>query len=149
MLKRSKTRERLVGRPSSAVSACLAAAVLAVVVARRVAATDAYLTIERSLPTYAGTPSTLFFVGAAALVALAAASSYLRGGVIPAVVLAAGPVVGWAVNHWSAPVSPHYAATFPVEMAVLYGGVFGVVGYLVGAGLRRVVPPARLVPVGE
>ena len=140
------TRARLVGRPESAVAATVAAVALAFVVGHRVASANAYLRIEQSLPTYAGAPTAFFFAAGALLVALAALSAYLAAGAVPAVLLASGPVVGWAVNHWSAPITPHYAPTFPLEMAVLYGGVFGVLGYLVGTGLRTAVPPARLRP---
>ena len=139
-------KSNLVGRPRSAVAATALAVGLTFEVGRRVAEANAYLPIERSLPTYAGTPTALFFAAGAVLVTLAALSAYLDAGVVPAVLLAGGPVVGWAVNHWSAPITTHYAPTFPLEMAVLYGGVFGVLGYLVGTGLRTAVPPAHLRP---
>ena len=139
-------RAHLVGRPRSAVAATVLAVGLAFEVGRRVAEANAYVRIERSLPTYAGTPTALFFAAGAALVALAVLSAYLDAGVAPTVLLASGPVVGWAVNHWSAPVTPHYAPTFPLEMAALYGGVFGVLGFLAGTGLRTALPPARLRP---
>ena len=139
-------KAHLVGRPRSAAAATVLAAGLTFEVGRRVAEANAYLPIERSLPTYAGTPTALFFAAGAALVTLAALSAYLDAGAVPAVLLASGPVVGWAVNHWSAPVTPHYAPTFPLEMAVLYGGAFGILGYLVGTGFRTAVPPTRLRP---
>ena len=143
------TNARLVGRPRSALTATAAAVVLAFAVGRTVAEANAYLRIERSLPTYGGTLTELFVAAGALLVTLAALSAYFDAGAMPAVLLASGPVVGWAANHWSAPISPPYAPTFPVEMAVLYGGTFGVLGYLLGAGLRTAVPPARLNPLAD
>lgn len=134
---------RLVGRPRSAVAAASLAVLASFLVARRVAATNAYLQIQYALPTYDGSTGPAFFVGGAALVGLAVASSYADAGLLPTVVLAGAPVFGWAVNHVSAPITPHYAVTYPVEMAVLYGVVFGLVGYVLGSGLRSVAPPSR------
>lgn len=135
-------RSRLVGRPTSAFAVTYTAVVASIATARRVAATNSYLVIERSLPTYDGHAGPLFVALAGGLVALAALSAYLDAGLGPTVALAGAPVFGWATNHVSAPISPHYAATFPVEMAVLYGGLLGLVGYLLGAGARRIAPPA-------
>ena len=138
----SAVRSRLVGRPASAVAVACTAVVAAITTARRVAATNSYLVIEHSLPTYDGHAGPLFVALAGGLVALAALSACLDAGLAPTVALAGAPVFGWATNHASAPISPHYAATFPLEMAVLYGGLFGLVGYLLGAGARQSAPPA-------
>lgn len=130
-------RTTFVGRPRVAAVATVAAAALAGVVARRVASSGAYLRIEHAFPTYAGEVTGVFLLAGTALVALAAVAAALGGGVVPSVLLAGAPAFGWAVNHTAAPITPQYAATFPLEMGLLYGVVFGVVGYAVGRGLRR------------
>lgn len=138
-------RSHLIGRPASAIVVLSAAVVAYLWTAQSIASTASYLPIQYSIPTYDGSAGPLFYAGAFVLVALATASAVLDAGVVPTVTLAGAPVAGWAVNHFSSTLTPHYAATFPVEMAVLYGGVFGVVGYLLGTTTRRVVrPPASL-----
>ncbi|MFB6184012.1 MAG: hypothetical protein ABEI96_05600 [Haloarculaceae archaeon] len=127
----------------------LVAVASALVTYQRVAATDSYLRIQHAVPTYDGSAGPTFVLGAGALVAFALVASYLDAGVVPAVILAAGPVFGWALTHFTSPITPHYAATFPLEMAVLYGGVFGVVGYLLGAALRRVAPLSKFATVSR
>lgn len=135
---------RLVGHPASAVAAMTLAVAAAFAVARRVAATNAYLPIQYALPTYDGSAGPLFFALGAVLVGLAVLSAYADAGLLPTVALAGAPVFGWAVNHFASPISPHYAVTFPVEMALLYGGVFGAVGYLLGSGIRTALPPSAV-----
>jgi hypothetical protein len=140
----SAIRARLVGRPLSSAAAATLAVAASFLVARRVAATGAYLRIEHALPTYDGSAGPLFFAFGGVLVGLAVLSAYADAGVLPTVLLAGAPVFGWAVNHASAPIGTRYAATFPLEMALLYGGVFGVVGYLLGSVVRTALPPSRL-----
>ncbi|WP_255195247.1 hypothetical protein [Halorarius litoreus] len=134
---------RLVGRPLSAAAVVVAAALLATLVAREVAAANAYLRIEHALPTYDGSMGAVFLAGATALVVLAGLAALVDAGVLPALSLAAAPVFGWAVNHYAVPVAPHYAVTYPVEVALLYGVAFGTVGYLVGRGFRHGIAAAR------
>ncbi|WP_440007655.1 glycosyltransferase [Halomicrococcus sp. SG-WS-1] len=136
----SAARSNLVGRGERAAGASVAAVGLAGVVAQQVAARNSYLRIERSLPTYAGGVSELFLVAAVAIVAVAALGAAVDAGLVPSILLASGPVVGWATNHWASAVAPHYAVTFPLEMALLYGGVLGTVGYVLGTGLRELTP---------
>ncbi|WP_136715506.1 hypothetical protein [Halorientalis salina] len=138
---------RLVGRPASAVAVIALAVVAAVVTARRVAATDTYLQIQYALPTYDGSIGPIAVTAGAVLVGLAALSAYVGAGLAPTAFLAGGPVFGWAVNHFSSSITPQYAATFPLEMAVLYGGCIGLVGYLLGRGVRTLVPPSALSPL--
>lgn len=135
---------RLVGRPVSAATVVAVATLLAALVARTVLARNAYLRIEHTLPTYDGTMGAVFFVGGAALVLLAAGAALLDAGVLPTVTLAAAPVFGWAATHTAAPIDPQYAVTYPVEVALLYGVVFGTVGYLVGRGLRHGLSRERI-----
>lgn len=137
----SLIRSELIGRPISAVAVLSMAVAASMVTARRVAVTNSYLSIQHALPTYDGSMGPLFFLFGSGLVALAVLSAYLDAGLLPTVMLAGAPVFGWAINHFSSPISPHYAITFPVEMAMLYGGIFGIAGYLLGAGIRKVAPP--------
>ncbi|WP_135533727.1 hypothetical protein [Halostella pelagica] len=130
-------RSNLIGRPRTAVAVTVAALTLAVVSAQQVAARDAYLWIEHSLPTYAGEVTGVFLLAGAALVVLAAVATVLGAGLVPAALLAGAPAFGWAVTHTGAPITLQYAATYPVEMALLYGIVFGSVGYVFGNTLRR------------
>lgn len=138
----STARIRPIGNPASVVVVLAVAALAGVGTAASVAATGSYLPIQYALPTYAGSPGTWFYVGGAFLLCLAVMGGVVGAGLVPTVVAAGAPVAGWAVNHFAAPITPHYAATFPVEMALLYGGLFGTVGYLLGRalgpGIRRV-----------
>ncbi|WP_225332771.1 hypothetical protein [Halomicrobium urmianum] len=140
-------RSLLVGRPSRAIPAVVAAALATIASARWVAATNAYLEIEQALPTYDGSLGAAFYLFGGALVGLAVASAAVDAGLVPTLLLAGGPVAGWAVNHATAPIELHYSATFPLEMAFLYGGLFGGLGFLLGAGLRAVAPPRRETPL--
>lgn len=129
----------LVGRPiSAAVVTCLAV-VAAVGTGHYVERTQSYLSIQYALPTYDGSVGPLFYVLGGLLLALAALSAVIDAGLLPTVTLAGAPVLGWAVTHFSSSITPHYAITFPLEMAILYGGVFGVTGYLAGTIARRVL----------
>ncbi|MFC4448548.1 hypothetical protein [Halorussus aquaticus] len=130
-------RSRIVGPAERAAAATLSAVLLTILVAQQVAARGTYTAIEHSLPTYAGGVSGLFVVAGATLVGLAALGAALDAGLVPSVLLASAPVVGWAVNHWATPLVPHYAPTFAVEMALLYGGAFGLLGYLLGVRARK------------
>jgi UDP-N-acetylglucosamine:LPS N-acetylglucosamine transferase len=136
-LSMGRMRSRVIGRAERAATVSVSALLLTGLVAQQVAASGTYLRIEQSLPTYAGGVSGLFLVGGAVLVTLAATSAAFDAGFVPSILVASGPVVGWAVNHWAAAVVPHYQPTFLLEMAVLYGGVFGTIGYLVGIRIRR------------
>ena len=126
-------RRRLLGSARRAVTVSAASVFLAGTVAQQVAARGAYMRIERTLPTYAGDLTGLFLVAGLAIVLLAALGAVLDAGLVPSVLLASAPVAGWAINHWS--IAPHYSVTFPVEMAVLYGGLFGSLGYLLGTSV--------------
>ena len=146
----SAAASRLVGSARSAATSTAAGSVLAGVVGHQVAAHGLYWTIQRSLPTYSGGVSELFLFATVALVALAALSAAFDAGVVPSVLLASGPVVGWAANHWlTAMPVPHYSITFLFEMALLYGGAFGVVGYLLGSRLRWLAPTRRSTPAAK
>lgn len=139
---------RLVGRPASAVAVIGLAVVATVLTARRVATTNTYLQIQYALPTYDGSVGPIVVTAGGALVGLAVVSAYVDAGLVPTLMLAGGPVFGWALNHFSSPITPQYAVTFPLEMAVLYGCTFGLVGYLLGTAIRTVVPPSTLSPLG-
>jgi hypothetical protein len=107
--------------------------------ARYVAITETYLPIQYALPTYDGSLGLYFSLGGAVLLGLAVVSAALEAGVVPTLLLASAPVMGWAVNHFASPITPKYAITFPFEMALLYGVLFGVSGYLLGTTVRRSV----------
>jgi len=132
-------RSHLFGRRERAIGTSLCAVWMAVLVAHQVAARNGYTLIEQSLPTYSGSVGGPFLVGAVLLVGLAAFGARFGAGLVSSVLLASSPVVGWAVTHWTVPMTTHYVPTFPLEMAALYGGVFGTLGYLLGVGLGK--PP--------
>lgn len=127
----------MLGNPISASVVFFLAIVAGIGTARYVAITESYLAIQHALPTYDGSVGAWFYVGGAILLGLAVLSASLKAGLVPTVIVASTPVMGWAVNHFSSPITPHYAITFPVEMAILYGGFFGTIGYLLGATVRR------------
>jgi hypothetical protein len=108
-------------------------------VASWVAASGSYLRIAHDLPTYGGSFGAWFYLLGGTVVAVAALAAALDAGVLPTVLLAAAPVFGWALNHTSAPIDPGYAVTFPAEVALLYGLCFGLVGFLLGSAIRRLV----------
>lgn len=132
----STDRIQLVGHPAGVVVAFALAVVGGVGTARYVAATESYLTIQHAIPTYDGSTGPLFYTGGLVLLTLAVGGAVIEAGLLPTVTLTGAPVFGWAVNHFASPITPHYASTFPLEMALLYGGVFGLVGYLSGTALR-------------
>lgn len=133
----SKTGIQLLGNPLSALTVVVLAIVTGIGTARYVAMTERYLAIQYALPTYDGSIAAFFYVGGGILLGLAVMSALLKAGLVPSVLLASAPVVGWAVNHFASPISPPYAVTFPIEMAILYGGLFGTTGYLLGTLIRR------------
>lgn len=135
----------LVGR-RAAVSILLVgfAPVLAALTAGVVASTTGYPPLERWLVgTWTGTdPRAAVFVGCALLVGLAAASGAAKGGLLPAAVLTAGPLFGAAVTRYGTRfgervVSLPEALAFALGVAAVGGVAAGVVGYGLGAGLRR------------
>jgi len=136
------THIQLLGNPVSATAVLLLSIIGGVGTARYVAVTENYLAIQYALPTYDGSLGTWFYVGGAILLGLAVISAFLKAGLVPTVIVASTPVVGWAVNHFSSSITPHYSIIFPIEMALLYGGVFGIVGYLIGTVIRRGVQTA-------
>ncbi|UPM42270.1 glycosyltransferase [Halocatena salina] len=129
---------QLLARGKQVIGATIGAVGLAGLVAQRVTAHNSYTAIERSLPTYAGTVGEPFLIGSVLVFLLGMIGARSNAGISSSVVLASGPVVGWAITHWTVPTTaPQYAVTFPLEMALLYGGTFGTLGYLVGRSLGR------------
>jgi hypothetical protein len=124
------------------------APVLAVLTAGVVAATTGYPPLERWLvETWTGTdPRAAAFVGGALLVGLAAASAVVEGGLFPTTVLVAGPLFGAAVTRYGTTVTTRFgervvslpdALAFAFGVAAVGGVAVGVVGYGIGAALRR------------
>jgi hypothetical protein len=124
------------------------APVLAVLTAAVVASTTGYPPLERwAVGTWTGTdPRAAVFVGAAVLVGLAAASAAVNGGLLPTTVLVAAPLFGVAVTRYGTVVATPYgervvslpdAVAFAFGVAAAGGVIAAVVGYAVGAGLRR------------
>ncbi len=131
-------RSHLLGQGRRAIGAAIGAVGLTALVSQQVAAHNSYTTIEQSIPTYAGSVGEPFLTGSVVLFLLGMVGARMNAGVVSSVLLASGPVIGWAVTHWTASVTtPQYAATFPLEMAALYGGTFGVLGYVVGRSIGR------------
>jgi len=130
------------------------APVLAVLTAAVVASATGYPPLERwVVGTWTGTdPRAAVFVGAAVLVGLAAASAAVNGGLLPTTVLVAAPLFGVAVTRYGTVVTTSYgdrivslpeALAFAFGVAAVGGVAVGVVGYGVGAGLRRAVDVVR------
>lgn len=131
-------RSHLLGRGKRAIGATIGSVGLTALVSHQVAAHNSYAAIEQSIPTYAGSVGEPFLAGSVVLFLLGMVGARMNAGVVSSVLLASGPVTGWAVTHWTASVTtPQYAATFPLEMAALYGGTFGVLGYIVGRSIGR------------
>lgn len=128
---------RPIGNRVSACIVSLLAVVAGVGTARYVALTGTYLSIQYALPTYDGSLGPYFYLGGIVLLGLAVISTALKAGLVPTILLASAPVVGWGINHFASPISPQYAVTYPIEMALLYGVTFGISGYLLGATIRR------------
>lgn len=122
---------QLLARGRRTLGAAIGAVGLGSFVAQQVTVHNGYAAIEQSLPTYAGSVGGPFLIGCVLLVLLGMVGARLNAGVVPSVLLASGPVVGWAITHWTVSMAaPQYAATFPLEMAMLYGGTFGTLGYI-------------------
>lgn len=129
---------QLLTRGRQTAGAAISAVGLGALVAQQVTVHNGYTAIEHSLPTYVGSVGVPFLAGSVILFLLGMVGARLNAGVMPSVLLASGPVAGWAITHWTVPMAtPQYPATFPLEMALLYGGTFGMVGYLVGRSLGR------------
>ncbi|WP_185715564.1 glycosyltransferase [Halocatena pleomorpha] len=138
---------QLLGGSKELLGAATGAVGLAALIAQQVTAHSGYAAIEQSLPTYAGTVGELFLLGSVLVFLLGLAGARANASVVPSVLLASGPVVGWAVTHWTVPMTePRYAVTFPLEMALLYGGTFGILGYLVGCSLGQLPGTDRTKP---
>lgn len=149
----ASVRSHLFGRGKRAIGATIGAVGLTAFVAQQVVAHNSYTVIEQSMPTYAGSVGEPFLAGSVVLFVLGMIGAWVDAGVVSSVLLASSPVVGWAVTHWTVSMTTsQYAATFPLEMAALYGGTFGILGYVVGQSvgrlpiLNRKDPPKRSVP---
>jgi len=124
------------------------APVLAALTAGVVTATTGYPPLERWLvETWTGTdPRAAVFVGGALLIGLAAASALVEGGLIPATVLVAAPLFGVAITRYGTVITTRFgedvvslpeALAFAFAVAAVGSVAAGVVGYGMGAGLRR------------
>jgi len=124
------------------------AAIVAALTAGVVTATTGYPPLERWLAeTWTGTdPQAAVFVGGTLLLGLAAASAVVEGGLVPTTTLVAAPLFGVAITRYGTVVTTHYgeyvvslpeALAFAFAVAAVGGVTVGVVGYGVGAGLRR------------
>ena len=141
-------------RAAVSVSLLGLAPVLAALTAGAVTATTGYPPLERWLvETWTGTdPRTVVFVGGVLLVGLAAASAAANAGLLPTVVLVAGPLFGVAMTRYGTVVDRGFgprvvslpdATAFAVGVAVVGGVTAGLVGYGLGASLRRAVSVVR------
>jgi|GEM_PF-2133826 len=126
----------LVGRTERAAASSVGAVGIGGLVAYEIAAGNSYRLIEQLYPTFSSEMHALLIVVALGLVTLAAVGSLSGAGALPSTLLASAPVLGWAVNYWAGPISPGYAAGFPIQTVLLYGVSCGVVGYLLGIRLR-------------
>jgi hypothetical protein len=135
-------------RAAGAVLLAGVAPVVAVLTAGVVAATTGYPPLERWLVgTWTGTdPHAAVFAGAALFVGLAATSAAVEGGLLPTTALVAGPLFGVAVTRYGTTVSTGVgervvslpdALAFAFGVAAVGGVTVGVVGYGIGAALRR------------
>lgn len=124
------------------------APVLAALAAGVVTATTGYPPLERWLvETWTGTdPQAVVFMGVALLVGLAAASAAVEGGLVPTTGLVAAPLFGVAVTRYGTVTTTRFgehvvslpdAVAFALSVAAVGGVSIGVVGYGLGAGLRR------------
>lgn len=156
----------LFGRRSEvSVGTVLLAAVLAPAVAWWVATTSGYPPLERwVVGTWAGTdPSWIVFAGAAALVGMGTLSTTLNSGVVPTSLLVMAPLFGLASTRYgtrytdpalgSQVVSLPEAIEFATAVAVVGGIPLAVVGFVLGAllrrGLRTLEVEALLAPIRE
>ena len=135
-------------RAAVSVSLLGLAPVLAALTAGAVTATTGYPPLERWLVgTWNGTdPRAAVFLGGALLVGLAAASAVVEGGLLPTTALAAAPLFGVAVTRYGTVTTTRFgehvvslpeALAFAFAVAAVGGVATGVVGYALGAGLRR------------
>jgi len=149
-------------RVAVSVTLVVLAPVLAALTASVIATTTGYPPLERWLvDTWTGTdPRAAVFVGSVLLVGLAAASAAANGGLLPTVTLVAGPLFGAAVTRYGTVVTTSFgervvslpdAVAFAFAVAAVGGVTTGVVGYGLGAGVRRAVGVVRAdasVPLG-
>lgn len=145
----------LLGRRASvSVVLVVLAPLLAALTAGVVASTTGYPPLQRWLvETWTGTdPRVVVFVGGALLVGLAAASAAANAGLLPTVVLVAGPLFGVAITRYGTVVDRGFgpravslpdATAFALGVAAVGGVTAGLVGYGLGAGLRRAVGVVR------
>jgi hypothetical protein len=131
--------------------------VLAGATAWGVASITGYPPLERWLgETWTGTdPHAVVFLATFLLVALAAASAASNAGLLPTAALVAGPLFGVGLTRYGTVVSTGYgqyvvslpeAVAFAAAVAAIGGAAVTVVGYAVGAGLRRAVRVVRADP---
>jgi hypothetical protein len=140
-------RHGLFGRRGdvSAVAALLAP-VLALAAEWWVVRTVGYRTVEGWVRgTWTGTdPQVVVFLGAAALVGLAAASAAVNSGLVPTTALVTGPLFGVAFARYGLVVEPYgtvglvEATTTGAALALAVGVPVGAAGFLLGVTLRRV-----------
>ncbi|AZH25159.1 hypothetical protein [Haloplanus aerogenes] len=154
-LVRGPLKTLLLGRRLSVSVVLVALApLLATLTAGVIASTTGYPPLERWLvETWTGTdPRTVVFVGGVLLVGLAAASAAANAGLLPTVVLVAGPLFGVAMTRYGTVVDRGFgprvvslpdATAFAVGVAVVGGVTAGLVGYGLGASLRRAVGVVR------
>ncbi|WP_435066515.1 hypothetical protein [Haloplanus sp. C73] len=144
-------------RAAASVLVAALGVVLAGATAWGVASTTGYPPLERWLgETWSGTePHAIVFLGAGLLVALAAASAASNAGLLPTAALVAGPLFGVGLTRYGTVVSTGYgqyvvslpeAVAFASAVAAVGGAAVTVVGYAVGAGLRRAVRVVRADP---
>jgi hypothetical protein len=94
--------------------------------------------------TWSGTdPSVALAVAVTLVVAAGATSAAVNSGLLPTTVLVAGPVFGALLTRYGTEsprlVSLPDAVVFAAGVAVVGGGLLGVLSFVVGAGVRRVV----------
>lgn len=133
------------------------APVLALLTAWAVAATTGYPVLERwVVGTWTGTdPHAAVFVGGALLVGLAATSAAANAGLLPTLLLSAGPLFGAAVTRYGTAVTTHAgervvslpdAMAFAFGVAAAGGVLVGAVGYGLGVLVRRGARTVRADP---
>ncbi|WP_251329975.1 hypothetical protein [Haloplanus pelagicus] len=144
-------------RPAVSVVLVCLAPVLAAVAAWVASATVGYPPLQRWLVgTWTGSdPRAVVFLGVALLVGLAAASAATNAGLLPTTLLAAAPLFGMAMTRYGAVVTTGYgqytvslpdAVAFALAVAVVGGISTALVGYGLGAGLRRAAGVVRADP---
>ncbi|NHN41138.1 hypothetical protein G9C85_05745 [Halorubellus sp. JP-L1] len=152
----TRVRHGVFGRRTTVSVALIALAfALAVAAAQHVAATVGYGTVGSWVHgTWTGTnPEPLLFLGVAALLALATASAAGNSGLVPTVVLVAGPVYGVAFARYGTRetlsrygpevVSLPEAAAFAAFVAIAVAVPVAVLGFGLGSGVRHALAPLR------